>query len=69
MNEQNMDKDYQNIEEYVKDIVTFLINSPWHYSEKEARELADERMIWIKRAFEKKEPAVDIAVEVGYSGG
>ena len=61
--------DYKNIEEYIEDIVTCLVYSPWHYTETEAREQCDERMALIERAFQQKEPAQSCSVDVGYCCG
>ena len=64
-------KDYQSVEEYRADIRRYLTLSSWHYS----AEMADEIMSMpgraraIEQAFEEKEPAADIAVDVGYFCG
>ena len=62
-------KNYKNIDDYIEDIVVCLVYSPWHYSEKRAREQCDERMIFIEQSYEDKMPADDCAAEVGYCCG
>ena len=62
-------KAYRNIEEYVEDIVTILVYSTWHYSEKEAREIVKDRYEMVKDSYTKKEPADDCAYDVGYFCG
>lgn len=61
--------DYRSIQEYIEDIVVILVYSTWHYSEEDARERCEERMIFIRNCFENKVPADDCAVDVGYSCG
>ena len=62
-------KEYKSIEEYEADIRRYLTLSSWHYSEKMADEIVSSSGILIERAFAEKEPAADIAVDVGYSCG
>ena len=64
-------KDYQSIEEYRADIRRYLTLSSWHYSEEMADEIMSMpgRVNWIERAFAEREPAADIAVDVGYFCG
>ncbi len=61
--------DYKDIREYIEDIVICLIYSSWHYTEEHARELCEERMVWVERYFEEKEPADDAAADIGYCAG
>lgn len=61
--------DYQDIQEYIEDIVVCLVYSSWHYSEERARELCKESMEWIEEYFEQKEPADDACAEIGYCCG
>ena len=61
--------DYKSIDEYLEDIVTCLVYSPWHYTEEEAREQCKERMVWVERYYEQKEPADDAAADIGYCCG
>ncbi|MDO5138763.1 MAG: hypothetical protein Q4D71_09955 [Oscillospiraceae bacterium] len=61
--------DYKDIQEYIEDIVVCLVYSSWHYSEERARARCEERMFLIEECFEKKVPADDCYVDVGYSCG
>lgn len=61
--------DYKDIDEYIEDIITCLVYSTWHYTEEEARKQCEDRMGIIENAFEKKEPADDCSVDVGYCCG
>jgi hypothetical protein len=62
-------KDYKSIDDYVEDVVVCLVYSPWHYTEKEAREQCEERMNFIKQSFKEKMPADDCSADVGYCCG
>ena len=64
-------KDYPSIEEYTADIRRWLTLSSWHYSEEEAKRFTEipVRKKWIEESFENKEPAADIAADVGYFCG
>ena len=64
-------KNYENIDEYKKDIRRWLTLSSWHYTEEQADELMamKERTAWIEQAFDNKEPVADIAADVGYCCG
>ena len=61
--------DYKDIQEYIEDIVICLVYSSWHYSEERARELCEERMIWIEQSYEQKEPAYSAFPDIGYCCG
>ncbi|MBR3187534.1 MAG: hypothetical protein IKF59_05815 [Lachnospiraceae bacterium] len=61
--------DYKDIQEYIEDIVVCLVYSTWHYTEEEARKQCEERMGWVKRFYEQKEPADDAAADIGYCCG
>ncbi len=61
--------DYSSIEEYVEDIITCLVYSPWHYSEQTARKKCAEGMEFIRRSYGQKIPADDCSVDIGYSCG
>lgn len=61
--------DYKSILEYIEDIVVCLIYSPWHYTEEDARRQCEERMKWIEYYYERKMPADDCAVDIGYNCG
>lgn len=61
--------DYTDIQEYIEDIVVCLVYSTWHYTEEEARKQCEERMGWVKRFYEQKEPADDAAADIGYCCG
>ena len=61
--------DYKSIDEYIEDIVTCLVYSSWHYTEEQAREQVQERMVWVERYYEQKEPADDAAADIGYCCG
>ena len=60
---------YKDIQEYIEDIVICLVYSTWHYTEQEAREQCEERMKLIEYSYEKKVPADDCAMNVGYNCG
>ncbi len=62
-------KDYNSIEEYIEDIVVILVHSTWRYTEERARERVEERMAFIRNSYERKDPADDCAIDVGYSCG
>lgn len=62
-------KEYDNIEEYIEDVVVCLVYSPWNYTEESARERVRYRMNYVRYAFEHREPADDCSIEVGYSCG
>ncbi len=61
--------DYNGIDEYIDDIVTILVNSSWHYDEQIARELVQDRMDYIREAYEDKVPVGFSSAEVGYCCG
>ncbi len=61
--------DYKNIQEYIEDIVVCLVYSTWHYTEEQAREQVQERMVWVERYYEQKEPANCAAADIGYCCG
>ena len=61
--------DYKNIQEYIEDIVVCLVYSSWHYTEEEAREQVQDRMVWVEYYYEKKEPADGAAADIGYCCG
>ena len=64
-------KDYANIDEYISDIRRCLVVSGMCKNDAAAdRSInAPERAAWIREAFEKHEPASDIAADVGYFCG
>ncbi len=62
-------KDYADIGEYVADIQKCLELSSWHYSTEEAKKIVECEMDFIQKAFKGKEPADDVAAEIGYSCG
>lgn len=61
--------DYKDIQEYIEDIVVCLVYSSWHYTEEQARDQVRDRMVWVERYYEQKEPADDAAADIGYCGG
>ena len=61
--------DYEDIQEYIEDIVVCLVHSSWHYTEEHARDQVRDRMVWVERYYEQKEPADDAAADIGYCGG
>lgn len=61
--------DYKSIDDYIEDIVVCLVYSPWHYTEKRAREQCEDRMNFIKQSFKEKMPADDCSADVGYNCG
>ena len=61
--------DYKDIQEYIEDIVICLVHSSWHYTEEQARDQVRDRMVWVERYYEQKEPADDAAADIGYCGG
>lgn len=67
----NQFKDYASIDEYIADIRRWLMLSSYHCSEEEAAKLTENpvRKKWIEESFENKEPAADIAADVGYFCG
>lgn len=60
---------YKDVSEYIDDIVTILVYSTWRYSEDRARKQCEDRIVLIERYFQKKVPADDCAMDVGYSCG
>lgn len=65
-------KNYSNIEEYLADIYHYLYLSSFHYSKEEVDKIfriEPIRRKWVDESFAKKEPAADIAVDVGYFCG
>lgn len=62
-------RDYNSIDEYIEDIVTILVHSSWHYAEEKARKQCEERAEFIGYSYEKKVPAYDCAIDVGYCCG
>lgn len=60
---------YQSIEEYNDDVVEWLCQSSWHYSEEMARQKVKENEDWIIRCYKCKAP-IDLAgTEAGYCCG
>lgn len=60
---------YQSIEEYTDDVVEWLCQSPWHYSEELARQQVKVREDWIIECYNLKAP-IDLAgAEAGYCCG
>ncbi len=62
-------KDYANIEEYVADIQKCLELSSWHYSAEQAKKLIKNDMEYIQKSFEDKDPADDVAADIGFTCG
>lgn len=62
-------KKYTSIKEYIADIQKCLVLSSWHYSDEEAKILVERDNDFIKESFEKKEPANDTAIDIGYCCG
>lgn len=62
-------QNYKNIDEYIEDVVTLLVYSPWHYSEEHAREIVDYKKKYVENAFKEKTPANDCSAEVGFFAG
>ena len=60
--------DYANIDEYKADICRWLMLSSWHYTREEAEKVMNSpiRAKWIEEAFQSREPAADIAADVGH---
>lgn len=64
-------KDYASIDEYLTDIYRYLSLS-FNYSKEEVDDIFCKfpvRRKWVEESFEKKKPAADIAVDVGYFCG
>ena len=62
-------KAYNSIDEYIEDIVTYLVYSTWYYTEEKARRLVERDAEFVKESYERKDPAADCAVDVGYACG
>lgn len=64
-------KPYSSIDEYIADIRRCLTLSSWHYTDDQAKTLMANptRKVWIQEAFANREPAGDIAADVGYCCG
>lgn len=62
-------KNYENIDEYKKDIRRWLTLSSWHYSDDQAGKLIETQKDYIEQAYDSREPAADAGAEVGYCCG
>lgn len=62
-------KEYDSFDEYVKDVIICLMIVYHDFDLKGAKERVLHDMSLIEHSFEVKEPACDIAIDVGYSCG
>lgn len=62
-------KEYATIDEYIQDIQRCLELSSWNYSAETVKKLIDGDMDFIRKSFDNKVPADDVAVDVGYFCG
>lgn len=62
-------KNYKSMDDYIEDVVTCLVYSPWHYSEESSRKRCKEAKAFIEQCYEKETPADDCASDVGYCCG
>lgn len=60
---------YHTIEEYAEDVVLWLQQSSWQYSEDLARELVKRREAWILECFQERSPIDLCGAETGYCCG
>ena len=62
-------RNYNSIDEYVRDIIICLIESYLGHSEKQERFLVKCHLPYIKDSYECREPAGYCSIEVGYCSG
>lgn len=62
-------RDYESIDEYIRDIMICLMESYPGHSEDDARFLVKCHLPDIKDAYQYKEPAAYMSIDVGYCGG
>ncbi|MBR3004710.1 MAG: hypothetical protein IKH67_06570 [Lachnospiraceae bacterium] len=56
-------------EDYKQDVIRYLMLCSYKYSEKRAKSLVNRRLAEIKRAYIRKDPVADIAIDIGYACG
>ncbi len=60
---------YHSLDDYKNDIVKWLALCSWHYSEDAARKCVEDNIVFVKEAFDQKEPVSSIGLDIGYGCG